>query len=38
MSNPQFYNRFTTKVVIYELIGVTRQQKVLLECVAQGVH
>jgi hypothetical protein len=35
LSNPQCYERFNTKVDVSEAIGVTRQHKVLLDCVAQ---
>jgi hypothetical protein len=35
LSNPQWYERFNTKVDISGAIGVTRQHKVLLEYVAQ---
>ena len=35
LSNPQWYERFNTKVDVGEAIGVTRQHKVLLEHVAQ---
>jgi hypothetical protein len=35
MSNPQWYERFNTKVDVSGAIGVTRQHKVLLEYVAQ---
>jgi Reverse transcriptase (RNA-dependent DNA polymerase) len=38
MSNPQWYERFNTKVDVGEAIGVTRQHKVLLEYVAQELH
>jgi hypothetical protein len=38
MTNPQWYERFNTKVDVGEAIGVTRQHKVLLEYVAQEVH
>ena len=34
-TNNQWYERFNTKVDIRTAIGVTRQQKVLLEYVAQ---
>jgi hypothetical protein len=34
MTNPQWYDRFNTKVDVGEAIGVTRQHKVLLEYVA----
>jgi hypothetical protein len=34
MSNPQWYERFNTKVDVSRAIGVTRQHKVLLEYVA----
>ena len=33
LSNPQWYNRFNTKVDVAEAIGVTQQHKVLLEYV-----
>jgi hypothetical protein len=35
MSNPQWYERFNTKVDVGDAIGVTRQHKSLLEHVAQ---
>jgi hypothetical protein len=35
LSNPQWYERFSTKVDVSEAIGVTRQHKVLLDYVAQ---
>jgi hypothetical protein len=35
LSNPQWYERFNTKVYVSEAIGVTRQHKVLLDYVAQ---
>jgi hypothetical protein len=35
LSNPQWYERFNTKVDVSGAIGVTRQNKVLLEYVAQ---
>jgi hypothetical protein len=35
MSNPQWYERFNTKVDVSGGIGVTHQHKVLLEYVAQ---
>jgi hypothetical protein len=38
MTNPQWYDRFNTKVDVGEAIGVTRQHKVLLEYVAQELH
>jgi hypothetical protein len=38
MSNPQWYERFNTRVDGGEAIGVTRQHKVLLEYVAQELH
>jgi hypothetical protein len=38
MSNPQWYERFNTRVDVGEAIGVTRQHKVLLEYVAQELH
>jgi hypothetical protein len=31
LSNPQWYERFNTKVDVGDVIGVTRQDKVLLE-------
>jgi hypothetical protein len=31
LSNPQWYERFNTKVDVGDAIGVTRQHKVLLE-------
>jgi hypothetical protein len=33
--NPQWYERFNTKVDVSEAIGITRQHKVLLDYVAQ---
>jgi hypothetical protein len=38
LSNPQWYERFNTKVDVEDAIGVTRQHKVLLEYVAQETH
>ena len=38
LSNPQWYERFNTRVDIGEAIGVTRQHKVLLEYVAMESH
>jgi hypothetical protein len=38
LSNPQWYERFNTKVDVGDAIGVTRQHKVLLEYVAQETH
>jgi hypothetical protein len=35
LSNPQWYERFNTKVDVSEAVGVTRQHKVLLDYVAQ---
>jgi hypothetical protein len=35
LSNPQWYERFNTKVDVSEAIDVTRQHKVLLDYVAQ---
>ena len=35
MSNPQWYERFNTKVDVGDAIGVTRQHRSLLEHVAQ---
>jgi hypothetical protein len=35
LSNPQWYERFNTKVGVSGAIGVTRQHKALLEYVAQ---
>jgi hypothetical protein len=35
LSNPQWYERFNTKVDVIRAIGVTRQHKLLLEYVAQ---
>jgi hypothetical protein len=35
LSNPQWYERFNTKVYVSEAIGVTGQHKVLLDYVAQ---
>ena len=38
ISNPQWYERFNTKVDVREAIGLTRQHKVLLEYVAQELY
>jgi hypothetical protein len=38
MSNPQWYEKFNTKVDVRSAISVTRQHKVLLEYVAQENH
>jgi hypothetical protein len=38
MSNPQWYEKFNTKVDVGSAIGVTRLHKVLLEYVAQENH
>ena len=38
LTNPQWYEKFNTRVDVGEAIGVTRQHKVLLEFVAQEVH
>ena len=38
MSNPQWYECFTTKIDISESIGVTHQHKTLLEYVVQEAH
>jgi hypothetical protein len=38
LSNPQWYERFNTKVEVSRAIGVTRQHKVLLEYVAQELY
>jgi hypothetical protein len=38
LSNPQWYERFNTKLDVGDAIGVTRQHKVLLEYVAQETH
>jgi len=38
LSNPQWYERFNTKVDVGEAIGVTRQHKVLLDYVAMELH
>ena len=38
LSNPQWYERFNTKVDVGDAIGVTRQHKVLLEYVAMELH
>jgi hypothetical protein len=38
MTNPQWYDRFNTKVDVGEAIGVTLQHKVLHEYVAQELH
>jgi hypothetical protein len=35
LSNPQWYERFNTKVDVSEAMGVTQQHKVLLDYVAQ---
>ena len=35
LSNPQWYERFNTKVDVIEAIGVNLKHKVLLEYVAQ---
>ena len=37
-SNPQWYERFNTKVDVWEAIGVTQQHKVLLEYVSQEIY
>jgi hypothetical protein len=37
-SNPQWYERFNTKLDVGEEIGVTHQHKVFLEYVAQELH
>ena len=38
LSNPQWYERFNTKLHVGEAIGMTRQHKVLLEYVAQKLY
>jgi hypothetical protein len=38
LSNPQWYERFNTKVYVGDAIGIMRQHKVLLEYVAQEAH
>jgi hypothetical protein len=38
LSNPQWYERFNTKVNVGAAIGMTRQHKVLLEYVAMELH
>ena len=38
ISNPQWYERFNTKVDVGEEIGVTQQPKILLEYVAQELY
>jgi hypothetical protein len=38
MSNPQWYEKFNTKVDVGLAIGITQQYKVLLEYVAQENH
>jgi hypothetical protein len=38
LTNPQWYERFNTKVDVGEAIGMMRQHKVLLEYVAQELH
>jgi hypothetical protein len=38
LTNPQWYERFNTKVDVGAAIGVTRQHKVLLEYVAMELH
>jgi hypothetical protein len=38
MSNPQWYEKFNTKVDVGSAIGITQQHKVLLEYVAQENH
>ena len=38
LSNPQWYERFNTKVDVANAIGVTRQHKVLLNYVAKELH
>jgi hypothetical protein len=38
MSNPQWYEKFNTKVDVGSAFGITRQHKVLLEYVAQENH
>jgi hypothetical protein len=37
-SNPQWYERFNTKVDVGDAIGVTRQHNVIFEYVAQETH
>ena len=36
--NPQYYERFNTKVDVTNAIGITQQHKVLLEYIAQDLH
>jgi hypothetical protein len=38
LSNPQWYERFNTKVDVGDAIRVTRQHKVILELIAQETH
>ena len=38
MSNPQWYERFNTKVDVSESVGVAQQHKSLMEYVAQEAH
>jgi hypothetical protein len=38
LSNPQWYERFNTKVDVSEAIGLTRQHKVILNYVAQASY
>ena len=38
LTNPQWYERFNTKIDVGDAIGVTRQHKVLLEYVAKELH
>jgi hypothetical protein len=38
LSNSQWYELFNTKVDVGDAIGVTRQHKIILECVAQDTH
>jgi hypothetical protein len=38
LSDPQWYERFNTKVDVGDAIGVTHQHKVILEYVAQETH
>ncbi len=38
LSNPQWYEKFNTKIDVGSAVGVTRQHKVLLEYVAKEVH
>jgi hypothetical protein len=38
LSNPQWYERFNKKVYVGDVVGVTRQHKILLEYVAQELH